>query len=81
MTDHELEEAKDAAEQICNTMNEVLDGYQIGHIIPAMIYMLASMHDSDVMPKETFITEVIKGLSTHIDEFEQDKKGELQWLQ
>lgn len=81
MTDQELEEARDAAEQICNSMNEVLDGYQIGHIIPAVIYILASMHDSNVMPKETFISEVIKGLSSHIDSFEEDKRGELQWLQ
>jgi hypothetical protein len=81
MTDHELEEARDAAEQICKTMNEVLDGHQIGHIIPALIFALASMHDNEVMPKEDFVAEIAKGLMIHINEFEQDKKGELQWLQ
>lgn len=81
MTDQELEEARDAAEEICATLNTVLDGHVIGHIIPALIFALASMHDEDVMPKEEFVAEIAKGLMVHINEFEQDDKGGLQWLQ
>ena len=81
MTEQELEEAKDAAEQICKTLNEVLDGHVIGHIIPALIFALASLHDNEVMPKEEFVAEIAKGLMVHINEFEQDDKGGLQWLQ
>jgi len=81
MTDQELEEARDAAEQICSTMNDVLHGHQVGHIIPALIYVLASMHDKRVMPKETFIAEIAKGLATHIAEFEEDEREGMQWLQ
>lgn len=81
MTEQELEEARDAAEQICETLNEVLDGHVIGHIIPALIFALASMHNNEVMSKEEFVTEVAKGLMVHINEFEQDDKGGLQWLQ
>ena len=81
MTDQELEEARDAAEEICGTMNDILHGHQIAHIIPAMIFMLASMYDKQVMPKETFIAEIAKGLATHIAGFEEDDRGDLQWLQ
>ena len=81
MTEQELEEAKDAAEEICDVLNDAFRGHQIGHIIPAMIFMLASMYDKRVMPKETFVAEVAKGLMVHINEFEEDDRGELQWLQ
>ena len=81
MTEQQLEEARDAAEEICATLNEVLDGHVVGHIIPALIFALASMHDNEVMPKEEFVADVAKGLMIHINEFEQDDKGGLQWLQ
>jgi hypothetical protein len=81
MTEQELEEARNAAEEICGTLNDVLHGHQIGHIIPALIFALASMHDNEVMPKEEFVAEIAKGLMVHINEFEQDDKGGLQWLQ
>jgi hypothetical protein len=81
MTEQELEEARNAAEEICATLNDALHGHQIGHIIPALIFMLAHTHRSEVMPKEEFVAEVAKGLLNHINESEQDDKGELQWLQ
>jgi hypothetical protein len=81
MTEQELEEARNAAEEICGTLNEVLHGHQIGHIIPAMIFALASMHKSEVMPKEQFVAEIAKGLLIHINEFEEDDKEGMQWLQ
>jgi hypothetical protein len=81
MTEQELEEARNAAEEICGTLNEVLHGHQIGHIIPAMIFALASMHKSGVMPKEQFVAEIAKGLLIHINEFEEDDKEGMQWLQ
>ena len=81
MTEQEMEEARDAAEEICDILNDAFNGHQVGHIIPAMIFMLASMYDTRVMPKETFIAEIAKGLATHIAEFEEDDRGNLQWLQ
>lgn len=81
MTEQELEEARETAEQICQTLNDALHGHQIGHIIPALIFMLAHTHKSGVIPKEEFVAEVAKGLMIHINEFEQDDKGGLQWLQ
>ncbi len=77
----ELDEAKEAAEQICENINEVIEGHKIGHIIPALIYMLAMMHDKEVMSKERFVKEVSGSVARYIDEFEQESKGEIQWLQ
>jgi hypothetical protein len=81
MTERELEEARDAAEEICDVLNDAFSGHKVGHIIPAVIFMLARMYDKRVLTKEEFINEISKGLLTHIDEFEEDDRGNLQWLQ
>lgn len=72
----EMEKAQKSVHELVDKIEDVMEGKQIGCIIPALIYLLANLHDEDVLPKETYISEITKSLRRYLD----NEEGEAAWL-
>ena len=71
--------------EIIDEIGDVLDGKDIGHIIPALIYVLATAQDNLTMSEEQFVISVSDDLNRWFNVFKTknlsaNKEG-LQWLQ
>lgn len=79
------EEREEAVEQLVVSIGMAIHGHMIGHIIPALIYTLAELHDESVMSKEEFLKNVTEDLSEWIDRHQvralEEEKENTQWLQ
>jgi hypothetical protein len=76
MDDKQMEQAQKTVHDLVDSIENVMEGKQIGCIIPALIFLLASLHDEDVLPKETYINEINKSLRKYLD----NDEGEAAWL-
>jgi hypothetical protein len=79
-------EERDKDSEIIHTlidkMGNVVDGVNMGHVIPALIYMLASSQSDDVMTEEHFVKNVTEDLFNWFRVFKANgEKGEIEWLQ
>ena len=79
------EEADEAIDSLLTSVGMAIHGHMIGHIIPALIYTLAELHDESVMSKEEFLKNVTEDLSEWIDRHQvralEKEKENAQWLQ
>lgn len=76
--------ADEAIEELLTSVGMAIHGHMIGHIIPALIYTLAELHDESVMSKEKFLKSVKEDLSEWIDRHQArllEEKENAQWLQ
>ena len=78
MDKQDMENAQKMVHELVSSFEDVMEGKQIGCIIPALIFLLAELHDEDVIPKETYITEIVKSLSKYLDN--ESGEGEAAWL-
>lgn len=78
MDKKDIESAQKMVHELVSSFEDVMEGKQIGCIIPALIFLLAELHDEDVIPKETYITEIVKSLSKYLDN--ESGEGEAAWL-
>jgi len=77
--------ADEAIDNLLTSVGMAIHGHMIGHIIPALIYTLAELHDESVMNKEEFLKNVTEDLSEWIDRHQaralEEEKENAQWLQ
>ena len=78
MDDKQMEQAQKTVHELVDSIENVMEGKQIGCIIPALIFLLAQLHDEDVIPKETYISEIVKSLNKYL--YNESGKGEAAWL-
>jgi uncharacterized protein with von Willebrand factor type A (vWA) domain len=85
LTSEEIDKAKEVIDGLCDQLNDLLDGHNKGHIIPALICTLAVMHSEEVMSRGTFVAAVMESLNKWLDDLEiaeaEEEKGNAQWLQ
>jgi len=71
-----------AIHKLVDAISTTVDGANMGHLIPALIYILALTHDEAVLAEEEFIKNVAGDLSNWFSLFRKtEDKGETQWLQ
>lgn len=78
MDKKDIESAQKMVHELVSNFEDVMEGKQIACIIPALIFLLAELHDEDVIPKETYISEIAKSLSKYLDN--ESGEGEAAWL-
>ena len=78
MDKQDIEDAQNMVHELVSNFEDVMEGKQIGCIIPALIFLLAQLHDEDVIPKETYISEIVKSLNKYL--YNESGKGEAAWL-
>jgi len=78
MDKQDMENAQNMVHELVSNFEDVMEGKQIGCIIPALIFLLAQLHDEDVIPKETYISEIVKSLNKYL--YNESGKGEAAWL-
>lgn len=78
MDKQDIEDAQNMVHELVSNFEDVMEGKQIGCIIPALIFLLAELYDEDVIPKETYISEIVKSLNKYL--YNESGKGEAAWL-
>ena len=78
MDKQDMENAQNMVHELVSSFEDVMEGKQIGCIIPALIFLLAELYDEDVIPKETYISEIVKSLNKYL--YNESGKGEAAWL-
>ena len=78
MDKKDIESAQKMVHELVSNFEDVMEGKQIGCIIPALIFLLAELHDEDVIPKETYISEIAKSLNRYLNA--TNEGGEAAWL-
>lgn len=72
-------------DRIATAIGEAIEGDNIGHIIPALISVLAYMQNDKVMSKDEFIARVAEDLRMIFEAVAtsdaQEEKGKAPWLQ
>lgn len=85
LTPEELDRAKEVIDGLCEQLNDLLDGHNKGHIIPALICTLAIMHSEEVMSRDKFVAAVMENLNKWLDDLEiaeaEEEKESAKWLQ
>ena len=74
----EMERVQKSVHDLVDKIEDVMDGNQIGCIIPALIFLLAQLYDKEVMPKETYVKEITNSLNRYLS-FDEEE-GEASWL-
>jgi len=78
MEDNDSKIVHDLVDKIGN----VIDGANMGHVIPALIYLLATSQSNEVMSEEQFVKSVTEDLSNWFVVFKKAEfTGGSEWLQ
>lgn len=78
MNAKEMEDVQKTVHELVDSFEDVMEGKQIGCIIPALIFLLAELYDEEVLPKETYISEIVKSLNRYLNA--TDEGEEAAWL-
>jgi hypothetical protein len=67
---------------LIDKVGDVIDGGNMGHVIPALIYILATAQDDDIMSEEQFVKSVAEDLFNWFKTFKAGtQEGNVEWLQ
>ena len=68
--------------KLIDAIGTAVDGANMGHVIPALIYILAMAQDSEILSEEQFVKSVAEDLFNWFNVFKRNEdKGETEWLQ
>jgi hypothetical protein len=78
MEDNDSKVVHDLIDKIGN----VIDGANMGHVIPALIYLLATSQSNEIMSEEHFVKSVAEDLFNWFVTFKKaESTGGSEWLQ
>lgn len=68
--------------KLIDAIGTAVDGANMGHVIPALIYILAMAQDNEILSEEQFVKSVAEDLFNWFNVFKRNEdEGETQWLQ
>ena len=76
------DEDSEVIHKLVDAIGTAVDGANMGHVIPALIYILSMAQDDAILSEEEFIKNVAGDLSNWFKVFKKtEDEGETKWLQ
>lgn len=80
MDKQKMKDAMMEVEDLIEEIEGVIDGENIGVIIPSLLFWLSQMHNEEIMSLDAYIEETGKTIRSMVNR-RNEMKGEMQWLQ